>query len=1121
MVKKIKRLLLSLLSVSLALTSFAVPLLHGQSIAEKKITIVGKSISLKQVFLKIRQETGLTVFYDNAILNENALISLDAKEKMLSTILEEILDKQSGLTYEIKRNEVIIIKKVMQNNPSQKQQQKKISGKVTHTDQRPMPGVTVSIKGTEKSNITDADGNFNISTDLNNGTLIFSALGFEKQEVPFLGPAVINIQLQESMNDLDEIVVVGYGTQKKSDLTGAVGSIKGEALQERSASSLNQGLSGRVSGVNVAINSGRPGGRASISIRGNTSVSVANDPLYVIDGVILNTAALENGSTPIDYINPNDIESIEILKDASATAIYGARGANGVILVSTKRGKSGAGAISYNGELSIGVLPKKLDMLNAKEFLEIEEIAYRNAEKFDPIGWNAGRYTNPKTKRTNPLLFDANGNPLYDTDWQNELFRTAPSHNHQLGFTQGNTDLSYGIFLNHRDEQGIALNSSLKRYAARFVFDGKLKNWLDVGGTLSYNDQKENQVDLLFDGWQAMRTVLESVPIIPVKYPSGAWASNEHYQGMEGFPNPVQLVTDRTYLIKTQTLLGNVFSNIKFSKFLNLRTTLGSNIINQNPNYYSSKNLITSKNQGGVAWINNARYNSWQFENYLTYNRTISNIHAINAMAGLAWQHIDQFNIRAENRNFNDDYFSYNNIGAGSNPQLPTSATSAYGLNSYFGRLNYGLKNKYLATFTGRYDGSSKFGAANKFAFFPSAALAWKISEEDFLRNHTKLTNLKVRTSYGVTGNSEIPVYQPLAGMANYSVIFNDALASGTGINRLANPNLKWEKTAQLDAGLEIGLFQNTVLLEFDVYHKKTTDMLLSAPVPGSSGYTTVTKNIGSMENKGIELGIETTNIKNEHFLWSTTFNISRNKNKVLALTGGSDIFQGSTIIREGKPVGSFFGYKHLGTWGEHEQAEAAKYFKKPGDVKYADVNKDGTINDLDRVIIGKGIPDGFGTFLNKFQYKNISLTVDLEFVYGKDINYRNEGTLQDRQGIANSFKTVLEAWTPQNQNSNIAQLRPIAAGYNTNEDSQRIKDGSFVRGRNLLLAYNVPNNISKKLHLERIKMYASIQNWFLLTKYPGYDPGSSTSANPLQQGVVAYDYPRPRVFMFGLNITL
>jgi len=991
------------------------------------------------------------------------------------------------------------------------------------SEQEPVPGALVQIKGTQRGTITDIDGSFSINV-MPGEILVVSFIGYTTKEITVsAGQTNFPIDLDLSTSDLSEVVVVGYGTQKKSDLTGAVGSVGEALLKERPSASLNQALSGRVQGVNVSVNSGRPGGRANIRIRGNTSVSIANDPLYVIDGVILHAAGLANGSTPIDFINPNDIASIEVLKDASATAIYGARGANGVILVTTKRGSKTGGTVSYDADFSMGVLPRKISLLNSKEFLATEDLAYQNAQKYDPNGWARGIYRDPKLKRTDPKLFDANGNPLYDTDWQDESFQEAFTQNHQLAFTGGNADDSYGVYLGYRDEAGLVKESWLKRYAARFVFDSQVKKWLKVGGTLSYNDQKESQVDPVGSGGIiAMRQVLEALPIIPVRYPDGTWAGNEDYPGMEGGNNPLQVAKERIYLINTQTVIGNVYADFFLAKGLVLRSTLGVNIINQRVDYYGSKSLnFIARNQGGDGFVSNDRLNSWQFENYLTYTREFNEKHSLNAMFGLSWQGVDRLNSTARAQNFPDDFFTFNNLQAGANPIPPTSNRVAYGLNSYFGRLNYSYNQKYLFTLTGRVDGSSKFSQANRFAFFPSAAAAWKVSEEDFLKESELISNLKLRASYGQTGNSEITAYQADAGMGNYAVIFNNQRETGVGVGRLANPNLRWEKTSQFDIGAEIGFLQNRITFEIDLYRKVTEDMLLSAPVPSSSGYTTVSKNVGSLENKGIELGINTVNFEKTDFSWNTTFNLSINKNRVTALAGGADIFLGSTIVRAGEPVGSFFGFIHEGTWSTSEESIAAEYNKRPGDIKYQDVNNDGRINDADRVVIGRGIPAAFGTFYNTFTYKNFDLIVDIQYMVGNDVLFRSKHSAEDRQGIANSFSTVLNAWTPDNQETNIAQIRPLTAGYNTFNDTDRVQDGSFVRGRNLMLAYNFAPEVLERLKVARMRTFFAVQNFFLSTEFQGYDPEVSTSGAAFDQGVDLYAYPKPRVFMLGFNITL
>lgn len=1143
-------------AIGIVLMTQSSRIVHSQVIAfasmpAKQHTSVGQEMKLKNVLLDLQRHYGVEIIFEDRLVGSVnvASVGLDFNQPIEKNL--DILLQQNGLKYKKTRKNTFVItegkpkeaapakdkkeeamalpeQQVVQENlvaqtGPQTAVDRTIKGAVSDEAGAGLPGVSVVLKGTQRGTSTGGSGEFSIDIpDGGQPVLVFSFVGYKSQEVAVGNQSTLNVKLAPDENALEEVVVVGYGTVKKSDLTGAVGTLKAEVLQERPASSLNQGLSGRITGVNVSSNSGRPGGRANIRIRGASSVSVSNNPLYVIDGVILNAFELQNGSTPIDYLNPNDIASIEVLKDASSTAIYGARGANGVILVTTKRGTSGGGKVTYDADFSIGVAPKKLSVLNSKEFLAVEDLSYANAAKYDPVGWATGtKYTDPKLKRTNPLLFDSSGNPLYDTDWQKEAFQKAFTQNHQLGFTGGSEKGSYGAFLNYRNENGIIRESWQKRFSGRFVFDSQIKSWLKVGGTLGYTDQNEKQIDQLGGGGiTAMRQVLEALPIIPVKYPDGKWASNRDYPGMEGGDSPLRVVNERLFYLRTQTMLGNMYANIRLADGLELRSTIGTNVINQRNDYFAAPGLqyITSN---GEAWVTSNRFNSWQFENYLTYVKDFGKIHSINAMVGLSWQHVDRFDNQARSQNFTDTYFQYNNLSAGAIAVAPTSNAQAYGLNSYFARINYSLMNKYLVTFTGRMDGSSKFGEANRYAFFPSAALAWRVNEEEFLKNSASISNLKIRASYGATGNSEIPAYRALAGMASSDVIFGGTRNIGIGVGRMSNSNLQWEKTQQVDFGLELGLFQNRINLELDLYRRKVNKMLLDAPLPSSSGYTSIFTNVGSMENKGVEFAVNSTNIKAGDFSWSTTFNISVNKNKVLALSGGSDIFSGATVIRVGEPVGSFFGRVHQGIWSTAEAEEAKKYNMLPGDVKYADLNKDGAINDNDRTIIGKGIPDGFGTFLNTFSYKQWSLTVDLQYMYGNDVLDRSIHSAEDRQGIANSYKTVLNAWTETNQNTTIAQVRPINAYYTTNNDSHKVTDASFIRGRNLLLAYVFPASVVSKLKLDRLRAYASVQNFFVATKYKGYDPEVSNSGSPFDQGFGLYDYPKPRVFMLGLNIGL
>lgn len=1017
---------------------------------------------------------------------------------------------------------------------------KSINGTVLDETNSPLPGVSILVKGTTNGTVTDVDGKFSLEVP-EDATLVFSYTGYVTQEIAVGAQTTITVSLKTDAKLLEGVVVIGYGTAKKSDLTGSVGSVKVDQLQERPSASLTQALSGRIAGVQVNNNSGRPGGRTTIRVRGFSSINSSNNPLYVVDGVMLPQGNQTQFSSAIDYINPNDIVSVEVLKDASSTAIYGARGANGVILVTTKKGKAGEGSVTYNGDFSVNTIgPNRPEVLNAKQYMAVEDLAWANMAKYDPAGWAAGKwaYLNPKLRRTDPRVFNSDGTPKFDTDWFEETSQRKLSQNHQLGFSGGNERTQHSISLGYRDDQGLLKTSYMKRYSGRFTIDDQVKRWLRVGGTLSYNNQSENIVD---QNDAIARQIVEDFPFLPVKYEDGTYANNRDFPFAEGTFSSVHRLMGRKFIMNTQTTLGSLYSNIRLAEGLEMRTILGVNVLTQEVNQSQTRTLNIGGN--GNASTSNNKESFWSLENYLTYNKQLGDRHSLNGLLGVSWQETTTFGMGASVNNFATDYFGFNNLGAGATNPAVSSGASRFAFNSYFGRLNYTLSNKYLFTLTGRSDGSSKFGENHKFAFFPSGAVAWRLSEEGFLKGNTLISNLKLRASYGLTGNSEIPAYSSLSLLSsNFATIYSDARVAGTGINRLANPDLRWEKTAQTDVGIEFSLFKGRVSVEADYYYRKTTDMLLDAPVPTTSGYGTIRRNVGSMYNKGVEIGVNTRNVDAGGFQWNTAFNISFNRNKVLSLATPSDIFNvggpnftnPTNIIRIGEPVGSFWGLTRLGVWSESEREEAAKFTSYrngltilPGDIKYKDVNGDKAITDADRSIIGNGSPKGWGSLTNTFRYNNFDLILELQFSYGNDVMMMNLHASEDRQALANSYTSVLNAWTPQNQNTMIAEIRDTRAGYVTNVDSWWIKDGSFLRGRNLLLGYTFPGQVLNKLKMGRLRVYASAQNFFLavtdkIIGDPEVTPTNQGNGNSaFSQGMMWHNYPKPTTYMIGLQIGL
>ena len=592
-----------------------------------------------------------------------------------------------------------------------------LKGRVSDAKGEAIPGASVVLKGTTRGVVSDVNGNYVFSVPDGKSILVFSYLGYESIEMLVGTKTTIDVMLDSKANELDNLVVIGYGTQRKSDLTGSVSSIKQDQLLERPSPSLNQALTGRMAGVQVNNNSGRPGGRTTIRVRGFSSINSSNNPLYVVDGVMLPQGNQNQFSNAIDFINPNDIVSVEVLKDASSTAIYGARGANGVILVTTKKGKAGEGSVTYNVDFSVATPgPHVPQVLNAKQYMAVEDLAWANMQKYDPAGWAAGRwaYLNPKLRRTDPRVFDSSGNPLYDTNWFDESTQQKLSQNHQLGFSGGNERTQYSFSLGYRNDEGLVKTTYMTRYSSRFTIDDQVKKWLKVGGTLAYNNQSERLSDV---NDAVSRQIVEDFPFLPVKYADGTYANNRDFPFAEGTFSSVHRLEGRKYIMGTQTTTGSVFSNITFAKGLEMKTILGANVMTQEVNQSQTRTLAIANS--GEASVNNQKETFWSLENYLTYTKDINQDNSVNALLGISWQQTDFFAIGTSVRGFATDYFNFNNLGAAATINNATSGASSSAFNSYFGRVNYTFKNKYLLTLTGRADGSSKFGENNKFAFFP------------------------------------------------------------------------------------------------------------------------------------------------------------------------------------------------------------------------------------------------------------------------------------------------------------------------------------------------------------------------------------------------------------------
>ncbi|MDR1202584.1 MAG: TonB-dependent receptor [Tannerellaceae bacterium] len=1102
---------MKLTGLFLFLSISAVFAIHSYA-QETALNISTSEKTVSDVLDAIEEQSDFHFFYNNKLVDINREVSLHAVDKDVFSILNQLF-ADSNIRYKVIDKDIIL---TVNESNGITQNKKILTGIVTDLHGEPIIGANVVEKGTTNGTVTDMDGKYSLDITAN-ATLVISYIGYITKEILTDSRTNYNIELIEDSQALDEVVVVGYGTMKKSDLTGSISNVKAEKLLDKPSVNIGQALSGKAAGVEIFENGGDPDGKIRIRIRGDNSINSSNDPLYVVDGII--------GVSGINLLNPGDIESLEVLKDASATAIYGARGANGVIMITTKRGfKSDKPVISYDGYLSVGHMARKLPLMNASEWWQTYNTTMDNAAKYNPEGYAQGKYEKISTASL-PKLFDSSGNPIYDTDWQDEAYRTTTSHNHQVSARGGGEKLLYSAHLSYMHKEALLKNNYLDRFSGRLNMDSELRSWLKMGINMSYNHSSGNN---LYNHYGIKRLIQEAIPIIPVKYPDGSWGSNRDFPGAVQ-DTPSRYLEEMTKETTNSHILSDIYLDFILTKELNFKSTFAIDVLSRKTNEYSGKELIQySKTQGGIANINTSNQLYWQNENYLNWNKQLNPSNRLNVMVGLSWQKKTVENVGNEVRNFSDDFYQWHNLGAGTVVIPPTSEDSQWAINSYFARFNYNLLERYLFTATGRYDGSSKFGKNNKYAFFPSFAFAWRASEENFLKNNEIINNLKFRASIGLTGNQEIGNYKFLQNLASGNVIFGDNYYSALYRSTFGNPDLKWEKTMQSDMGFDISILNQRIELTADYYFKNTSDLLLNAPIPNTSGLSTIMRNIGSVRNQGIDLTLHTHNIKTNDFNWMSTILFNKNKNKVTKLgANDEDIFPGPnhpqgqfTILRVGEPVGALWGLTRLGTWSENEAEEAAKYGRLPGDIKFADLNNDGKINNDDNSIIGYSSPKWTLSFSNTFVWKNLDFSFDIRIVQGHNVVNASTHNAEDRSGVANGFKTNLDAWTPSNQNTMVAERRPMSSYYDSYPDTHWMQDGSFIRGQNFMLGYNFNQDILRKLKIENLRIYMSAQNLFCITKYKGYDPEVTTNEGAaFGQGIDDFSEPKARTYTIGLNI--
>lgn len=996
-------------------------------------------------------------------------------------------------------------------------QQRTITGVVTdNSDGSTIPGVSILALGTETGTITDIDGNYSLTIDTKVTTLQFSFIGMRTESINIGSSSVINVRMQTDNIGLDEVVVIGYGSVKKSDLTGSVGSISMETLEEIPANSFDKKLQGRLAGVQVSTLSGQPGGATSVKIRGNNSIMAGTDPLYVIDGVIVESqknfswigSPAENG---LSSINPNDIESIEVLKDASATAIYGARGANGVVIISTKKGKKGKDKISFNAYMGLQKPANSIGVMNAEQFARLYDEAGFNADTaYNPL------YPNPDTLGTG-------------TNWQDEIYRTAPMMNYQISFSGGDEKTTYLLSADYFLQDGIIKGSDFTRYSFRANIDRKMSDRLNIGTSIGYNKTKSNTVPTdtpggFFPG--VVNTALTFSPVLPVKDDEGEYTLTDP-NADAWLDNPVAVTDIVDAVSNISRLIGSLYLDYEIIKGLKFRTAFSTDIYHHVQDMYTPRTVYSGSFNDGQARYSNTDLMTYITENTLNYNNTFGGKHSLNAMAGFTYQQNDSRSFIDIATNFPNDILGYYGIENSEDmPNIYASfATST--MVSYLGRINYSLSDKYLLTLTGRSDGSSKFGKNNKFAFFPSVAFAWRMIEEDFIRNTNIFSDLKFRISYGKSGNDRIPNYQFIRTITGTNYYFNGVYpALGFAPDQPGNENLKWETTDQFDIGFDMGFFDSRISITSDYYYKYTYDMLYFRSLPYTSGYTSVLDNIGTMSNQGVEFALQTANLVNR-FKWNTSFNITFNQNKIIDLGGETLYVNNDTyklkignwaVIQEGEEMGSFYGLKADGIWQLEEADEALIYNAEPGDFKYVDLNNDGSIDDNDRTIIGNALPDFYWGMNNNFSYGDLSLNIFIQGQHGNEILNSNRFELESGNGLSNASTNMLDRWTPTNP-SDIYPRANRNADYLHMSD-RYIENGSYIRLKTLTLSYNLPSKWMNAIKVSSLRIYFTCENLLTLTDYSGFDP--EVGRFGFDNTRMGYDYggyPSAKSYILGFNL--
>lgn len=1061
----------------------------------EKITVSFSKIPLSEAMKKVETASNYTFFYDVNKTDLKQQVTLKANNVDIEVALDRML-ATTNLQFDINNRQIILMPK----QAKAPGVAKNISGRVTDENNEPIIGANVSVKGTTNGSITDMNGHYELKNVPENAILLFSFIGMVGQEIVLHGNTTINVVMKEDAVALSDVVVIGYGVTKKADLTGSVSSVSLEDVSRQPVMRIEDALRGKASGVQITQTNGAPGSNMRIRIRGTNSVNGNNDPLYVVDGFL---------GADYSMLNPNDIESITILKDASATSMYGSQGSNGVVLITTKSAKENEMKVEYNGFVSFDQPFRQLDMLDATQYRSVYN------ERLVALG-NKPYYSETELAATGKGV-----------NWQDEVLRSAVSQNHQLAISGGQSKIKYYLSASYINQEGVVENSFHKKYGFAGNINSKIRDNFDIAFNMNGNYYESKNLNTATYNGHAVSAALLYPPDYPIFDKNGQYETPGGTYGNVG-ANPVWLLNNGDEDGYGFKVLANLQLNWTIIEGLKLSVSGGTNLI-------SSKNTsldLNNKNASvttAIAQAYDGMVVSYQNTNQLSFNKTFNNIHKLDATVVYEQQKYINRQLGAYVTGFSTISLGVNNLGLGSK-QTASSGYTEWSIQSYLGRVNYTLLDRYLFTASMRIDGSSKFAKGNKYGYFPSGAVAWRLSDEAFIKDLNIFRNLKLRGSYGHVGSQAINPYATLQKMSsgngqgmNYQ-FDNSSSSIGVAPSTATNKDLKWETTQQTNVGLDFAILNGRLSGTVDYYYKKTTDLLFNVSVPDYLYGGSVLKNVGSMQNKGWEFMLSGIVVENKDWFVETSATLSLNRNKMLNMgkeeeifvnsSYGSRVYTGYSVLHVGEPIGQMYGWQYQGTWKSNEAAEAAKYGSVPGDSKYADLNGDHKIDGEDMSVIGHALPKFTYSWNTTLSYKNWNLNILFNGVQGNDIWNFTRATMNT--AYVPTDVAVLDRWSPKNENSNYPEFSN--SNRNETQSDRWLENGSYLRLSNLTLGYTF-NQLKRNTFVKDAKLYISAQNLFTITNYSGYNPESNTSgSSDTAFGYDASGYPAIRSFMVGVK---